>query len=299
MKQQATLGFCGLGAMGYPMASRLAARGYALTVFDLDASRMKRFASDHSAAAAAAAIDLAHCDTVITMVPDSDAVESAVLGGAGVPGFAPAMSPGSVVMDMSSSDPLRTRALAQRLAGMGLHLIDAPVSGGVKRAVTGQLAIMAGGEPGMIERCRPVLEVLGSSIFIVGAAGAGHAVKALNNYVSAAGLVATVEALRAGEAFGLDPGVVTEVFNASTGRNNTTENKVTQYMLSSAYNSGFSLRLMRKDIRTARELGRALGLDMTLGTTCLGLWDAAGERDGAADHTEMYRLIPELETLDG
>jgi 3-hydroxyisobutyrate dehydrogenase len=181
---------------------------------------------------------------------------------------------------------------------MGLHLIDAPVSGGVKRAVSGQLAIMAGGEPGVIERCRPVLEALGNSLFIVGAAGAGHAVKALNNFVSAAGLVATVEALRAGEAFGLDPKVMTDVFNASTGRNNTTENKVVQFMLSSAYNSGFSLRLMRKDIRTALELGRALGLDMTLGTTCLRLWDAAGERAEAADHTEMYRLIPELETLD-
>ncbi len=294
----ATIGFCGLGAMGYPMASRLAARGHALTVFDLDASRMKRFASEHGAAAAAAVIELAHCETVITMVPDSDAVEHAVLGDAAVPGFAQAMPPDSVVMDMSSSDPFRTRALAQRLAGMGLHLIDAPVSGGVKRAVSGQLAIMAGGEPEVIERCRPVLEVLGNSLFIVGAAGAGHAVKALNNFVSAAGLAATVEALRAGEAFGLDPNVMTNVFNASTGRNNTTENKVAQFMISGAYNSGFSLRLMRKDIRTALELGRALGLDMTLGTACLRLWDAAGERAEAADHTEMYRLIPELETLD-
>ncbi len=297
--KQTTVGFCGLGAMGYPMASRLAARGYALTVFDLDASRRERFASEHAAAGAAAAAGLAHCDMVITMVPDSAAVEQAVLGDATVPGFAPAMPPDSVVVDMSSSDPLRTRALAQRLAGMGLHLIDAPVSGGVKRAVSGQLAIMAGGDPGVIERCRPILETLGSSLFIVGAAGAGHAVKALNNFVSAAGLVATVEALRAGEAFGLDPQVMTDVFNASTGRNNTTEHKVAQYMLSSAYNSGFSLRLMRKDIRTALELGRTLGLEMTLGTTCLRLWDAAGERVEAADHTEMYRLIPELETGGG
>lgn len=295
--KQATVGFCGLGAMGYPMAARLAARGHALTVFDLDAARMERFASEHGAATAAAAAGLAHCGTVITMVPDSAAVEQAVLGDAAVPGFAHAMPPDSVVLDMSSSDPLRTRALARRLAGMGLHLVDAPVSGGVKRAVSGQLAIMAGGGPEVIERCRPLLECMGSSLFVVGAAGAGHAVKALNNFVSAAGLVATVEALRAGEAFGLDPKVVTDVFNASTGRNNTTENKVTQFMLPGAYNSGFSLKLMRKDIRTALELGRALGLDMTLGAACLRLWDAAGERDGAADHTEMYRLIPELETL--
>ncbi len=297
--KQATIGFCGLGAMGYPMASRLAARGYALTVFDLDAARMERFTSEYAAAAAAAPAELAHCETVITMVPDSAAVERAVVGDAAVPGFAHAMRPDSVVIDMSSSDPLRTRALAGRLAGMGLHLVDAPVSGGVKKAVSGQLAIMAGGEPEAIERCRPVLAVLGSSLFIVGAAGAGHAVKALNNFVSAAGLVATVEALRAGEAFGLDPSVITDVLNASTGRNNTTENKVTQYMLSNAYNSGFSLRLMRKDIRTALELGRALGIDMTLGGTCLRLWDAAGERAEAADHTEMYRLLLDLERDDG
>jgi 3-hydroxyisobutyrate dehydrogenase len=285
--------------MGYPMASRLAARGHNLTVYDLDASRAARCAAELGAIAATSVPELGRCEVVITMVPDSDAVETAVLGTPGQPGFAGAMAAGSMVIDMSSSTPLRTRALAQRLSGMQLHLIDAPVSGGVKRAITGTLAIMAGGEPELIERCRSILEAMGNAIFVVGDAGAGHAMKALNNFVSAAGLVAAVEALRAGEAFGLDPQVMTEVLNASTGRNNTTENKVAQFMLNGAYNSGFSLRLMRKDIRAAQELGQALGLDMTLGATCLALWDAAGEHAPAADHTEMYRLIPELEHTDG
>lgn len=295
MEPAKTIGFCGLGAMGYPMASRLAAQGHQLTVYDLDASRAARFAAELGEKAAASMAELGRCEIVITMVPDSDAVEQAVLGDASRPGFAGAMAAGAIVIDMSSSTPLRTRALAQRLARVGLHLIDAPVSGGVKRAVNGTLAIMAGGEPEIIERCRPILEAMGNAIFLVGDAGAGHAMKALNNFVSAAGLVAAVEALRAGEAFGLDPQAMTDVLNASTGRNNTTENKVAQFMLNSAYNSGFSLRLMRKDIRTAQELGRALGLDMTLGATCLALWDAADERAPTADHTEMYRLIPALE----
>ena len=298
MGEPRRIGFCGLGAMGYPMASRLAARGHELTVYDLDTSRATRATAELGAKTAALVPELGRCEVVVTMVPDSDAVEKAVLGDASGPGFADEMAEGSVVIDMTSSTPLRTRALARRLAERNVHLIDAPVSGGVKRAVNGTLAIMAGGDPAIIERCRPILEAMGNAIFVVGDAGAGHAMKALNNFVSAAGLVAAVEALRAGEAFGLDPQAMTEVLNASTGRNNTTENKVAQFMLNGAYNSGFSLRLMRKDIRTAQELGQALGLDMTLGATCLALWDAAGERSPTADHTEMYRLIPELERAD-
>jgi len=295
MERPKAIGFCGLGAMGYPMAARLAAGGYPLTVYDLDTARAARIASELGSTHVTTAAELGRCEVVILMVPDSDAVEQAVLGNTPQPGFAGSMEAGSVVIDMSSSMPLRTRALAQRLAAMGLHLVDAPVSGGVKRAVNGTLAIMAGGAPEIIERCRPILGTMGTAIFVVGNAGAGHAMKALNSFVSAAALVATVEALHAGEAFGLDPQIMTEVLNASTGRNNTTENKVAQFMLNGAYNSGFSLRLMRKDIRTAQELGQALGLEMTLGATCLALWDAAGERAPSADHTEMYRLVSELE----
>ena len=142
---------------------------------------------------------------------------------------------------------------------------------------------------------------MGSTIAYAGAAGAGHAMKALNNYVSAAGLVATVEALLVGDEFGLDPEVVVDVLNSSTGRNNTTENKVKQFMLSGAFNSGFALGLMAKDVRTAVELGDTMGVDMTLGRTVARLWaEAADELQAGADHTEMHRYLQTTErALDG
>ncbi len=120
--------------------------------------------------------------------------------------------------------------------------------------------------------------------------------KALNNYVSAVGLVATVEALLVGQEFGLDPAIMTDVLNSSTGKNNTTENKVKQYMLSGAFNSGFSLPLMTKDLETAMKLGEMLDCNMSLGQEVLRVWsEAANALERSADHTEMYRYLQTVE----
>ena len=193
---------------------------------------------------------------------------------------------------MSSSEPLRSKALFDKLTDLGFGYIDAPVSGGVKRAVDGSLAIMIGGPENLVEKYRPVLETLGKNLTHVGAAGAGHAMKALNNYVSAAGLAAVAEALRAGEAFGLDPAVMTTVMNSSTGKNNTTENKVVQFMLSGKYNSGFSMELMVKDIGIAMSLGESMATPMAVGQSVLASWRDANQTLGkGADHTEMYRYV--------
>jgi len=290
---QPRVGFIGIGKMGVPMAARLHAAGHALVVHDQRLAAAQAFSDAHRDAAVARTLaELAACDVVITMLPDSAAVEAVVLGSEPAGALIGALRKGSLVIDMSSSAPLRTRALAARLADAGLHFLDAPVSGGVKRALDGTLAIMVGGDAGVFESQRALLGRMGRTITHVGPAGAGHAMKALNNYVSAAGLVATVEALHAGQRFGLDPAVMTDVLNGSTGRNNTTENKVKTFMLSGRYDSGFALALMAKDLGIAMTLGAQVGAPMRLGDAVRAMWDEAASGLGpAADHTEMHRWL--------
>ena len=291
MKQK--IYFIGLGMMGYPMAALLAKAGFPLSVTDADGARARQFADEHGATVVNAdAASLPDFDVVITMLPNSAIVEAVLLGQDRQSGVARALKPSAIIIDMSSSEPLRTRSLAATLAERQLRFIDAPVSGGVKRANDGSLSIMVGGDKATFEACNGILDQLGKTLIHVGGPGAGHAVKALNNYVSAAGLVAAVEALHVGEQFGLDPSTMVDVFNASSGRNNTTENKIKQFMLNGKYNSGFSLQLMTKDLGIAIKLGEDLGYEMPLGEECLKLWaNAADGLDRVADHTEMYRLL--------
>ncbi len=274
MKPVKTVAFVGLGQMGGPMSAHLEKAGFALRSYDLNGR-------GNCASAAEAARG---ADVFLTMLPDGRAVREAVLGAE--------LPRGVLVLDMSSSDPVGTRELGRELATRGVGLVDAPVSGGVKRALDASLAIMVGGdEPALIERVRPLLEKMGGKIFLTGPLGSGHAMKALNNYVSAAGLAATCEALAAGARFGLDPQVMTDILNVSSGRTNTSEVKVKAFMLSGAFNSGFSTALMVKDIATAVSLAEAMGCEAPLAHRCVELWkDAAGRLGGGADHTEYYRF---------
>ncbi|MFN7086924.1 MAG: NAD(P)-dependent oxidoreductase [Burkholderiales bacterium] len=292
------IGFVGIGAMGAPMAGHLAKASHRLVVFDADGSRARSFAAAHQAEIAPdlAALGRA-CETVITMLPDGKIVRRVLCGENDDfrDGVAAGLEAGAVVIDMSSSSPLGTRELGALLESRGVKLIDAPVSGGVRRALTAELTIMAGGEQAVFDRCRPLLEKMGTQIFHAGPLGAGHAIKALNNYVSAAGLVAACEAVIAGERFGLDPGTVVDILNASTGMNNTTKVKVKQFMLSGAFNAGFSIGLMAKDVRTALEIVQATHTPPLLAEPCARIWDDAAARLGAAaDHTAMFSFLAGL-----
>lgn len=281
------IAFIGLGMMGQPMAHLLHAAGHQLVVKDANAEAGAQFAASHAGAVVATDnASYAGCDVVITMLPNSDIVD-AVVGD-----LAPHLSTGACVIEMSSADPIRTRALAAALRGKGIALIDAPVSGGVKKAVNGTLAIMVGGEAADFERQKPVLEVMGKAITYVGPVGAGHALKALNNYVSAAALIATAEAIHVGAAFGIDATTIVDVINSSTGKNNTTENKAHQFMLNQAFNSGFSLALQAKDVGIAAALGRSLQLPMDLAQkVCAMAAEASSALGPKADHTELYRFV--------
>jgi 3-hydroxyisobutyrate dehydrogenase len=277
----ATVAFIGLGMMGTPMAACLAKAGHQLWVKDANPAVEADFVQSHAAQAVGA--DPLPVDWVITMLPNSAIVEQVLEA------LVPQLRQGTTVIEMSSSEPMRTKELASRLKAHGVELLDAPVSGGQKRAISGTLSIMAGGDTARFEQALPILSAMGSPV-LVGPVGAGHALKALNNYVSAAGLLATVEALHVGEKFGLDPAVMTDVINNATGRNNTTENKVKQFMLNGAYNSAFALGLMAKDIGIAVSLGEQLGEKMPMGHLCNDIWQEANTKAPKADHTEMYRL---------
>jgi len=286
------VGFIGIGKMGFPMAGRIAAHGYPLHIYDVSEAARAAFCRQVPSAReekTPAAIGRC-CEVAILMLPDSEAVKQVLF--AETDGLAAHLKRGAAVIDMSSSDPSATRGIGPRLKELGVDFIDAPVSGGVKRAKDGTLAIMAGGDGAVIARAKPLLMTMGSSLIETGVLGSGHAMKALNNYVSAAGLLAACEALKAGVAFGIAPETVVAVLNASTGKNNSTENKLMQYIVSGLYNSGFTLGLMRKDIAIAAGLANSLGSRTLLGEGLLESWaDAEAKLGSNADHTEIYRLL--------
>jgi 3-hydroxyisobutyrate dehydrogenase len=283
------VGFIGLGNMGAPMAAHLAAAGFHVVAADASPVALERFCGTVRCEQAQSLAQLGRsCRVVITMLPDGAAVREVLLGADGV---AANLATGAVVLDMSSAEPVGTRTLALALAQATISLVDAPVSGGVKRAIAGTLAIMAGGDAAAIGRCRRILAALGE-VFATGSPGSGHAVKALNNYLSAVALAATAEAMLAGERFGIDPAVMLEVLNHSTGRNTATEQKYPAFVLTKSFNSGFALGLMAKDLRIAQGLAAALGTPATLLDECASLWAAAQRQLGfGADNTEIVKYL--------
>jgi 3-hydroxyisobutyrate dehydrogenase len=282
----ARIGFVGLGQMGLPMARNLGRAGYRLILHDANPAALAR-ARDETRGELSG--DLSGCEALVTMLPDGHAVRAVVLDAL------PRLPRGSVVVDMSSSSPIGTRELGAQLRQHGIALIDAPVSGGMRKAADATLSIMVGGDLQTIARCRPVLESMGKQIFLVGPLGSGHAMKALNNYVSAAGLAAAIEAVLVGQRFGLEAKTIVDVLNASTGMNNSTLNKFHQFILSRRFDAGFSLDLMVKDLRTAMEVAHATGSPVPLGEPCLEAWIEAQKALGpGVDHTAAARYWEKL-----
>ncbi len=282
------IGFAGIGAMGTPMSTNLIKAGHKLVLFDIDAKKAQAVAATHECEVATSLADLAtKSNTVITMLPDGKLVHKALLGPGGI---CETLKPGSLIIDMSSSSPMGTRELGAILEKKGFQFIDAPVSNGVKGATAATLSIMVGGDKAIFERVKPMLEKMGNQIYYAGPLGAGHAIKALNNYVSAAGMIAACEAMHAGEAFGIDPNIAIDIINTSSGYNGTTQRKCKQFMISGAYNAGFSTGLMAKDVRTALEIAQAMGTSTTLAKPTADIWDDMEKKLGfLSDHTEIHK----------
>ena len=284
-----TVGFIGIGNMGRPMAANLVKGGYQVVAYDADATRAAQFAKDAGAKAAATLAELGKSvDAIVTMLPTGHEVRACLLeteGGA----LAANLPKGALVIDMSSADPVGSRATHADLAKRGLAFIDAPVSGGVPRATDGSLAIMIGGDATAVAAAKPVLAKMGTRLFDVGGPGNGHAMKALNNFVAGTGFIAVSEAVLVGKRFGLDPNVMIDVMNVSTGKNFNTENVAKQHVISGAFASGFALGLLAKDVKIAADLASAIDVDSPLTRLSSALLGEARDRvGGEKDHTLAY-----------
>jgi len=284
-----TVGFVGLGNMGWPMAANLHSAGFSLVVRDADAARQARFAAEHpDALTADSPAAFAVADIVVTMLPNGGVVREALLGW----GIASVLRGGALVVEMSSSDPSDTLLLAAGLAPDDIRVVDAPVSGGVPRAVTGELSLMVGGEDADVDRAQPVLRVLGDPArqFRTGALGTGHAMKALNNVIGAATYCATAEALVVGRRFGLDPQTMIAIINASTGRSFVSELVFGPEVLTGRYGTGFALGLMAKDVHIARSVAAAAEADAPAIALADERWaKALGRLGPAADHSGAHQ----------
>ncbi|HEY5299964.1 MAG TPA: NAD(P)-dependent oxidoreductase [Acetobacteraceae bacterium] len=288
------IGFVGVGNMGWPMAACLVRAGYSVLVNDSRRDVANNFVQQVGGDAPDSLRDLAaRSDVLITILPTSAIVRTVIEDGED--NVLAGMRPGTVVIEMSSGVPTVTQQLAERVASLGGHLIDAPVSGGVPRARTGQLAIMAGGDAAVIDRVLPVLQAMGSTVLRTGAVGSGQAMKALNNLVSTGGFLIGIEALLIGQRFGLDPAVMVDVLNAATGMNNSTQKKFKQFVLSRRFDAGFTMGLLHKDVSIALELGRETATPAPVSALCKELIVAALAMLGSdADHTEMTRVLERL-----
>jgi 3-hydroxyisobutyrate dehydrogenase len=272
--------------MGAPMSAQIAAAGFRTLIHDADPARAEALAAaDERVAADLDAI--AAADAVVLMLPNSDIVEAVLLD----EGLLERMRPGTVLIDMSSSDARRTVELGPKVAAREIDFPDAPVSGGVARARTGELTVIVGAEDDLLARIEPLLEAMAANVFQVGGLGSGHAAKALNNLLSASGLLIAVEAVEAGKRFGIDPETLLQLLNVSTGMNHATQTKIDRFVLSGNFDSGFRAELMLKDLRLARAIVGDAGLGTGLADAVVEQWAAAtAQLPAGADQTEIHHI---------
>lgn len=293
MREIRRVGFIGLGRMGYLMAGHLARAGYELKLFDVRPDVMREFVAEHGGIVSESLAALGEsADAVITMLPTSREVGAVVLGEKGSRGVADGLAPGSVVIDMGTSDPVQTRLLGDALSRLDIHLVDAPVAGGVIYARDATLDIMTGGAPEVVDRCRPILEVLGRQIHDCGGLGNAHAMKAINNFVNATSLITLIEALTIGRRLGLELDMMVEsIAAATTDRNHPLVKKVIPHILSRRFEAGAPIDLIAKDVRIAVSSAKSLDAFSPVAECSSALWDAAvAHCGGEVDQTEIVRM---------
>jgi 3-hydroxyisobutyrate dehydrogenase len=287
------IGFIGIGNMGAPMAGHLVKAGFDVTAYDVRPETLSIFVERHGGKAAASLREVAQdADAVITMLPNDKIVREVILGAEGV---ASALPQGALVIDMSTSDPVATRALAEALTPQGFALVDAPVMGGVVFARDASLDIMVGGDAADIERCTPVLKAMGRTVMECGSVGNGHALKALANYVNACALINSIEALTIGKRFGLDAKFMAEaLIPLCAERNHPIAKKILPQIFTRNYGTGMALGFIAKDVKIARDTARSIEAFAPLAEKVSELWSAAAEKLGPdVDQTEIVRYWEE------
>jgi len=281
--------------MGVPMARHLGQAGHRVQGFDVAPVALERLQAAHgSATPCSSARQAAHgADVVFTMLPNGRVVRDTVLAADGI---AAGLRAGAVLVDTSSSEPWLTRETAAALAARGASMVDAPVSGAQWGAEAADLVFMVGGADADVQRVRPLLDVMGKQIFHLGPLGAGHTMKCLNNLVTAMTLTATAEVLATGTRCGLDPAVMTDVLNASTGGSWITRTHIHQRVISRRFDDPFKLELMLKDIGIALGVAREAGVDMPLCEAGHPLWQEADRAQGpGVSVSELVRWIEQRE----
>ena len=282
------IGFIGLGIMGKPMTRNLLKAGYAVRVFDFMAASVAAMVEAGAVAGNSSADVAAHCDVIITMLPDGPDVETAVLGPGGV---LEGVRPGSLVVDMSSISPLAAQKIAAACGAHGVDFVDAPVSGGEPKAIEATLAIMAGGTQQAFDRALPILQKMGSSAILTGPVGAGNVTKLANQIMVACNIAAMSEALVLATKAGLDPEVV---FNAVKGglAGSTVLNAKAPMVIARNFQPGFRIRLHEKDLRNALLAAEAMKVSLPLTSTVQQMLIAlmnAGKGD--LDHSAIAQFI--------
>jgi 3-hydroxyisobutyrate dehydrogenase len=273
------IGFIGIGVMGAPMASHIAGAGYTIAIHDIDRTRTERLALEHENILVAETPEAVAevSDIVITMLPSGEYVREVALGEAGlIEGF----RSGGLLLDTSSSEPWITLETARALALKGVDMVDAPVSGALAGAQAAELVFMVGGEEGPVSRILPLLHVMGKKLFHLGPLGSGHAMKCINNLVTAMTFMATAEGITIGKRYGLDPEVMTDVLNVSTGMSWISQTHIKQRIISRKFDDPFRLDLMVKDIGIAMGLAGDKGLPLPLSALGQHLWKAAERYSG-------------------
>ncbi len=289
---RATVGFVGIGKMGTPMSRNLRRGDFAVVAYDTRPDALESVRPDGVQPAKSLADLAGRADVVITMLPDSNVVDGVVLGPGGL---AEHLARGKVIIDMSSSYPARTKALAQKLAARGIGLVGAPVSGGVVGAEAATLAIMSGGPKELVDAAVPIFERLGKTIVHVGeAVESGHAMKCINNFLSATNLLSSLEAMALAARLGLDPHKVLEVVNNGSGVNSATRDKWPRFLIKRSFTSGFSMGLMHKDLSMGSDLAREAGATMFLLNHVRQIFGLGVSRYGAdSDQAHLLELIEE------
>jgi 3-hydroxyisobutyrate dehydrogenase len=289
------VGFIGTGTMGQPMLANLVKKGFEVVAFDVVPGALDVAVRLGAGRAGSAGEAAANCDLVITMLPSSANVEAAYLGEGGIIESAPA---GQLCVDMSTIDPGTSQRVAARLQERGLRFLDAPVSGGVGGATAGTLAIMVGGDARDLEEARPALAAMGANIIHVGAVGAGEVAKLCNNLISGSALIAVAEAFRIGEAFGVDPQILTNVIAKSSGATWVMEHMhpvpgiVDGAASSRQYAPGFMTDLMAKDLALAVNAAREKRVPVAVAATAQQLYRMASSHGlGREDFSAVYKFL--------
>ncbi len=281
------LGIIGCGNMGGGMASQLVKNGFDLTCFDPNPEISNNMATLGAKTAGSASALAKACDVIILSLPKAAVVEAVMVE------MLADIQAGTVILDASTSEPSTSQDMSAKGAKHGFAFVDGPVSGGPAAANAGTMTMLLGGDADAIETLRPALDVITAKTVKVGGSGAGHAAKIANNMLCAANLVLVGEAIRLGQSAGVSPEDLLEGINAGSGRSGVSEVNFPKWVLNDAFDSGFSMGLMRKDVGLAIDLAKNSGVDLSGFANIADIWlNASADISDSDDFNAIVKHNP-------